>query len=166
MSLSSIRAVPAPLRSLLALVALAPALAGCGSEPERTPAACLDGSDAFRAALKGAPDQVLLEDATPISDCLTRDQPAGDLGEVGATLIAVATRLNAEAREDPSGRASTELGYLVGAAEAGAAETAGIHTDLIRRLSAAARFNRGGEPLPAAFERSFGTAYVAARESG
>lgn len=161
--------MPPALKSVVAIAAvaaLAPALAACGSERERTPSACLDGRGAFLTALKQAPDAVLLAETTPISDCLTKDQPAGDLGEVGQTLIVVATQLNAAARQDPSGRASAELGYLVGAAEAGAAETAGIHTDLIRRLNAAARFNRGGEPLPAAFERTFGAAYVAARENG
>jgi hypothetical protein len=108
----------------------------------------------------------LVDGTTPISDCLTEDQPAGDLSEVGQTLIAVATGLNAEAREDPGGEASAELGYLVGASEEGAAGTAGIHTDLIRRLNAAARFNQGGRSLPAEFERTFGAGYAAARENG
>jgi len=76
------------------------------------------------------------------------------------------TRLNAEAREDPSGEASVELGYLIGAAQEAGAETGGVHTDLLRRLDAAARFNPGGEPLPAGFERAFGEGYAAGQQNG
>lgn len=148
------------------LAAAALLLAGCGQEAERTPGACLGGTGAFLTAVEAAPQQVLLEGGTPISDCLTKDQPAGDLSQVGQALIVAATKLNGEARGRPGGRAATELGYLVGAAEEGAANTGGVHTDLIRRINAAARFSKGGGLLGAEFERAFGAGYAAARESG
>lgn len=148
---------------LLAAVVL---LAGCGQEAEQTPSACLSGTPAFLAAVEVAPEEVRLEGGTPISDCLTKDQPAGDLNQVGQALILAATKLNGGARDRPGSNAATELGYLVGAAEEGAANTGGVHTDLIRRLNVAARFTEGEGLLGAEFERSFGAGYAAARESG
>ncbi|MGB6423766.1 MAG: hypothetical protein E4H22_03310 [Solirubrobacterales bacterium] len=141
-------------------------VAGCGPEAEQTPGDCFAGAPAFLDAVQAAPGVVLLEGGTPISDCLTKDQPAGDLNEVGQALIVAATKLNGEARKRPAGSAAIELGYLLGAADAGAAGTGGVHTDLIRRLNSAARFSRGGDVLGAEFERAFGAGYAAARESG
>jgi hypothetical protein len=139
---------------------------GCGSDDEAAPAACLASADAYLQALKAAPQEVRLEGSTPISECLVPDQSPAELGRVGEELIAAATRLNAQARGDPSGAATVRLGYLVGAAQQGAAESADVHTDLLRRLDAAARYNRPGEPLPTSFERAFGEGYAAGQESG
>jgi hypothetical protein len=66
-------------------------------------------------------------------------------------MVAAATRLNTEAREEPSGEAAFRLGYLLGAAERGAEGTEGIHADLLRRLRAAALYSRADRGLPAAF---------------
>jgi hypothetical protein len=146
-------------------------LAGCGEEDESAPPACLAPATAYLDALKAAPDPVVLDDSTPISDCLVEDQEPAELGQVGEGLVGAATRLNAEARRDPSGDATVELGYLIGAvqqgaADSGATESGGIHTDLLRRLDSAARFNKGGEQLPASFERAFGEGYAAGQDSG
>src|SRR5918994_4903624 len=146
-------------------------LAGCGEEDESAPPACLAPATAYLDALKAAPQPVLLDDSTPISDCLVEDQEPAELGQVGEGLVGAATRLNAEARRDPSGDATVELGYLIGAVQQGAAdsratESGGIHTDLLRRLDSAARFNKGGEQLPASFERAFGEGYAAGQDSG
>ena len=66
-------------------------------------------------------------------------------------MLTAATKLNAEARAEPGGAANLQLGYLLGAAQRGADGTEGIHAELIRRLSAAARYSPDNRPLPAAF---------------
>jgi hypothetical protein len=140
--------------------------AGCGSVDESTPVACLEGAGAYQRALKAAPDEVLLEDETPISECLTRNQSSGDLTRVGEALIETATALNVEAREDPGGAANLQLGYLLGAVERGAEEGEGIHSDLVRRLAVAARYTPGKEPLPPAFYREYRSGYAAGQSNG
>jgi len=138
------------VRIAIALSALA-ILVGCGTTDDSTPVGCLEGADAYLTALRDAPGAVELPDGTPISDCLVENQKAGDLATVGGTLVTVATRLNAEARARPGGAANLRLGYLLGAAERGADGTSGIHADLIRRLTAAARYSPRDRPLPATF---------------
>src|SRR4051794_25782068 len=137
-----------PLTALL-LIGLA-GLAGCGSEDSGTPAACLQGAGAFRAALQRAPNQAELGGDTPISDCLVQNQSAGELATVGAALVRVATRLNAEARAHPAGRAPYELGYLVGALRRRGGGNAGVHPDVRRGVAAARPLAPAGEPPPPA----------------
>jgi hypothetical protein len=153
---------------LLALGALlALAVAGCGGGHEATtPVACLEGKAAYLQALKAAPGKVLVAGAEPIGECLAENQAAGELSSVGEAMIAAATTLNAEAREDPGGRANLELGYLVGAAEAGAADTEGIHSDLLRRLVVAARFAPGGHPLTKPFLATYEEGFGAGEKDG
>jgi hypothetical protein len=128
------------LLSIAGLSALA-LIAGCGDgTEEETPVACLEGRAAYLDPQRAEP---------PVSECLTANQQGGDLANVGETMVAAATRLNSEARADPSGPAAFRLGYLVGAAERGAAETEGIHADLLRRLRAAALYSRADRGLPA-----------------
>jgi hypothetical protein len=140
--------------------------AGCGSADESTPVACLEGAGAYERALKAAPDEVLLEDETLISECLTRNQSSGDLTRVGEALIETATALNAEAREDPGGAANLQLGYLLGAVQRGSEESEGIHSDLVRRLTVAARYAPGKDPLPPAFYREYRSGYAAGQSNG
>jgi len=149
----------------IALVALA-VFAGCGRTDSSTPVACLEGPGAYLGALKGAPGAVELPDGTAISGCLVESQQGGDLASVGTAMVAAATRLNAEARAAPGGAANLRLGYLVGAAERGAASTDGIHAELLRRLSAAARYSPGGQPLPAAFLRAYREGFDAGEARG
>jgi hypothetical protein len=150
--------------ALLALIAIA--AAGCGSADESTPVACLEGASAYQRALKAAPDEVLLEDETLISECLTRNQSSGDLTRVGEALIETATALNAEAREDPGGAANLQLGYLLGAVERGAEEGEGIHSDLVRRLVVAARFVPDKQPSPPGFIPTYSEGFDAGRSGG
>ncbi len=151
---------------LAASCVAAAALAGCGGDDPEASAPCFSGADTYLSALETAPGEVRLEGVTPISDCLTDGQPGGDLGEVSQAVIEAATRLNAEARRDPSGEATVELGYLVGAIQEGASTTGGIHRDLVLRLDTAARFTRGGGAPPVEFERDFGKGYAAGQATG
>jgi hypothetical protein len=159
--MSSVRRKISLLAGVLLLVA------GCGSDdaPE-TPVACLAPASTYLQALAAAPGQVRLEGTTPISDCLTEEQSAGQLGQVGQAVISAATRLNADVRRTSDEAATVQLGYLVGAVQEAAATTGGIHEDLKLRLDAAANFTPGGRPFPASFERSFGQGYVAGQNDG
>jgi hypothetical protein len=139
-------------------------IAGCGSsQDDQAPASCLVGNEGYLRALQRAPAPVLLGSTTPISDCLVPQQEAGELANVGQEMIVAATKLNAEARREPAGPASVQLGYLIGAVSKGADS---IHTDLVRRLNSSARFSETGGTLPASFERAFGRGYAAGRQSG
>jgi hypothetical protein len=154
------------IAALACVAALAGALVGCGSADESTPVACLEGAGAYERALKAAPEEVLLEDETLISECLARNQTSGDLVRVGEAMLETATALNAEAREDPGGNAAVQLGYLLGAIERGSEESEGIHADLVRRLTVAARYAPGREPLPPAFYRAYRSGYAAGQSNG
>src|SRR5262245_37106436 len=157
-------------RTLIPVTALAALLiafaAGCSkSEPDQAPSACLEGPQAYIDALQVATAEARLAGARPIADCLPGDQEGGELAEVGSAMVTAATRLNEEALRDPGGAATVQLGYLIGAAEAAAEDSAGIHSDLILRLNTAARFDPSGEPS-AEFERAFERGYKAGRETG
>lgn len=149
----------------LPIIALA-LLAGCGDSDDSTPVACLEGAEAYERALAAAPEEVLLEDETPISECLTRNQTGGDLSRVGEAMLETVTALNAEAREDPGGEASLRLGYMLGAVRRGSEESEGIHSDLLRRLVVAARFAPGKQPLPPEFVRAYREGFDAGRAGG
>jgi hypothetical protein len=147
--------------SAVAAVAALLALTGCSSDEETTPEACLVSSDAYLQALREAPGEVRL-DGTPISGCLTPSQEGGELARIGEELVVAATALNAEAREEPNGRAALQLGYLIGAVTQGADS---IHTDLVRRLNSAANFSPS-QLQPREFQRDFGRGFAAGQESG
>ena len=147
---------------LCALTALA---AGCGGPDDSTPVACLEGGNAYLAALDSAPRAVKLGGETPISACLAENQQAGDLAAVGTAMLKAATELNAEARADPGGDANLQLGYLLGAAQRGADRSEGIHADLIRRLTVAARYSPEG-PLPAGFLAAYARGFAAGLNKG
>jgi hypothetical protein len=150
----------------LALAALACLLGGCGRQDDSTPVGCLEGSSAYVKALAGAPGEVKLDDGTPISDCLTENQQGGDLATVGAALVEAATELNAETRAEPGGDTNFQLGYLIGAAQRGADSTEGIHADLLRRLTVAARYAPGDRPLSPAFLAAYRRGFDAGHERG
>jgi hypothetical protein len=154
------------VRRVLAILVPLALVAGCGSDDSETPVACLAPANDYLEALQEAPGEVRLEGTTAISDCIVPSQEGGELSQVGGATVEAATRLNAEARRVPEGEATVQLGYLVGAVQEGAAETGGIHADLVRRMDTAARASEGGEPLSAAFERAFGEGYAAAQEGG
>jgi hypothetical protein len=139
---------------------------GCGEPSDSTPVACLEGTGAYVKALGDAPSVVKLQGETLISECLAENQQAGDLATVGTALVAATTRLNAEARAEPGGDANLRLGYLLGAAERGAEDTNGIHTDLLRRLAVAARYSPDNRPLPPAFLSIYREGFDAGQATG
>lgn len=155
------RFAAASLLALLSLFGL-----GCGSQGDATPVACLEGASAYEEALRDAPAEVRLEGETPISECLASNQQAGDLAQVGEALVKTATNLNAEARANPDTNAALQLGYLLGAAQRGAAGSEGIHADLVRRLTVAARFAPDKQPLRPGFFAHYSEGFKAGRVTG
>ena len=118
----------------LTVLAIALAIGGCSDDDSPpAPVACKEGPDSVRAALARAPARVEVG-GTPLSDCFTRGSSAADLQQVGSSYVAVAARLADETRVRPNGPAALQLGYLVGAARRGAAETQGVHEELVRRI--------------------------------
>jgi hypothetical protein len=150
----------------LLLVAVACLAAGCGKQDDSTPVACLQGHGLYLAALAKAPGTVKLAGDTAISECLAENQQGGDLAAVGEALVETATELNGEARSVPSGPAALRLGYLIGAAQRGAEGTEGIHADLLRRLTVAARYAPGREPLSPAFLAGYRQGFDAGHAQG
>jgi hypothetical protein len=149
-----------------ATLAIALLAAGCGAQGDHTPVACLEGTHAYIRALQSAPGEVRLGGETPISACLAQNQSGGDLAAVGTAMVTAATRLDAAARAHPGGAANVQLGYLLGAAARGAESTEGIHAELLRRLTAAARYSPGDRPLPAAFRAAYRRGYDAGSGRG
>jgi hypothetical protein len=119
----------------LTLLAIAVALGGCAKQDGDPPAPveCKEGAGAIEAALARAPARVEIGGRT-LSECFTRGSSPADLQQVGAAYVSVATRLAAAAKRRPDGPEALRLGYLVGAARRGAAETQGIHEELMRRI--------------------------------
>ncbi len=153
--------------ALLALFVVLATAAGCGSADEdNTPIACLNGQKPYSEALQSAPRAVRLDGETPISDCLVKNQSAGDLAQIGTILVGLTTDLNSEARNDPGGAPTVELGYLIGAVTRGAEETQGIHAELVRRLEAAALFSPAGKPPPPPFDQTYERGYAAGKDDG
>jgi hypothetical protein len=140
--------------------------AGCGRQEPSTPVACLEGANAYTRALAAAPGEVLVGGETPISACLAENQEGGELATIGEALVTAATKLNAEARAQPGGDANLQLGYLLGAVAAGSERTQGIHSDLVRRLTVAARFAPGGQPLSSQFLDTYRRGFDAGHERG
>ncbi len=144
-------------RPLLAVLATTIALAGCGGPSDSTPVACLEGPSFYLD--KGRSGAL-------ISECLAPNQSGGDLATVGRAMLIATTKLNAQARADPGGAANLQLGYLLGAAERGAEQTEGIHDELIRRLTVAARYSPDNEPLPATFLSAYRRGFDAGHSNG
>ncbi|HTT96231.1 MAG TPA: hypothetical protein VMF55_16285 [Solirubrobacterales bacterium] len=155
---------------VLLLVALGAALlGGCGggaTKDEHQPVACREGAAAYLDALRAAPGEVTLAGETPISDCLLRTAEEGELADLGEATLGAATKLNAEARARQGGPAAVQLGYLLGAIARGSEKTEGVHGELLRRLTVAARFAPEGEPLSPRFLAAYEKGFAAGRAHG
>ena len=95
-----------------------------------------------------------------------RTRPAGTWRPWAKRWSRRRPELNAEARAEPGGDANLQLGYLLGAAERGAERTEGIHADLVRRLTVAARYAPAASPLPPAFLAAYRQGYDAGHARG
>jgi hypothetical protein len=138
--------------------------AGCGSSnEEKTPVACLAGPATFVRAVDG---DGRLAGNVAISSCLTENQGAGDLAQVGGSLVTAATRLNAEARRRPLSGAPAHLGFLVGAVARGASDTGGIHAVLLQRVTAAATYRPGGRAALPQIKALYARGYAEGRAHG
>ena len=164
------------MRKSLALALILPALAlpfaGCGSGAGiPTPPACLTTPEIWMTALAEAPDQVLIEGDSKISECLPADQTAAQQEEVGRTAVEVASRLatftKASGKDgdyESSVEAALMAGYLVGALEKAAEESEGIHATLVSRVEAAA--TNGLQGASPKIRRTYEKGYEAGRETG
>lgn len=142
------------------------AVAGCGDQGDSTPVACLEGAATYEQALAVAPGEVRLDGETAISDCLAPNQTAGDLARVGEAMLQAATNLNAATRFGAGSDAPIQLGYLLGAAERGSEESEGIHSDLLRRLTVAARYAPAGGSLTEKVLAEYRKGVAAGRKDG
>ncbi|MBJ7328466.1 MAG: hypothetical protein JHC95_01125 [Solirubrobacteraceae bacterium] len=111
---------------------LAAFLVGCGASDEPLPAACSGGVDDYDRALRAAPEVVRLG-TTPLAECVRRSTSDAELVTIGATLTTVGEELEEHALEG-SATAAVRLGYLIGATTRAAADTEGIHAELVHRL--------------------------------
>ena len=168
------------MRRTLAFALILPArvitFAGCSDGRKvATPPACLSAEATWVTALSDAPDQVLLEQVTPISECLPENQSASQHEEVGKTAVETATQLAAFYKADDSGKkvqpgtassaqAALMAGYLVGALSKGAEDTEGIHATLINRVKAAATngLDKASQEVQGAYQKG----HQAGLESG
>jgi hypothetical protein len=152
------------LAAWLCVPAAAAALAACGAadEPGSGPAAaCLRETDVL-AALRAAPRPVTLPDGTRLSACVRETTTDAGLQNLGLVLTAVSDRLADDALAGRRG-AADELGYLVGAADAGSSSSQGIQLELARRIEGSARRIDGTSPaIDAALRRGL----AAGRETG
>jgi predicted small lipoprotein YifL len=121
------------LSSVVLLATLATTV-GCGKEEDpELPEACRTQPAQMRKALDAAPGGVTLN-GTRLSQCFIRSGNAGDVQQVGGTLLAVAAPLAESAENDPEGEDALRLGYLIGAVRRGAGARQGIYDEIVRRL--------------------------------
>jgi hypothetical protein len=147
--------MPRRAAALLAVTAALGAVAGCGAaDPPPVDEACLSSPDAIERALSRAPAPVTLRSGTKLSQCVARARTDADLQTAGLVLTRAADHLAGRA-EQGDAHAALALGYLVGAARRGAAQTNGIHAELAHRVESAARLlaDTGGPAVEGALER-------------
>lgn len=118
-------------------------LGGCGSTDDDVPAACF-GTPASLLSTLGQAPPVRLEDATPLSDCVSAARTDGDLQSLGLLFVRVADVLRGQAGSDSE--AAFSLGYLSGAVTRGSAKSSGsIAAQLARRVDQVATLDPGAD---------------------
>ena len=125
-------------------------LAGCGSTDSSTPVACLEGRRDLPEGTEGRAwrsDSSTARRRSPTAWPRTRGGRPGH----GRRRRWWRWRRSSTPKRGPSpgGAANLRLGYLLGAAQRGADRTDGIHAELIRRLTAAARYSPDNRPSAA-----------------
>lgn len=107
--------------------------AGCGgAAPSPLADGCVAGPERIIEVLATAPGPVVVEDGTPLSQCVADGTDDGELQSVGIAFSRAAERLRETAERDPD--AALRLGYLVGVTQRGAARTNGVMAELVRRI--------------------------------
>lgn len=138
-------------RLALALCGLA-LLGGCGSADPSLPFDCREGADAVGRALQAAPDgRVALSGGTLLSTCVHRALSTAQAQDLAIQWTRAADRLAARLPRDD--QAAARLGFLIGAARRGAAETNGVQEELVRRLEQTPGVTTATAPRRAAYER-------------
>jgi hypothetical protein len=120
-------------------VVVALALASCGEEERSVPSACTGGAAAVQRALAAAPGAVVLPDGSRLSECVAHADTDAELQSTGLTLTAAADGLADRAQRGDT-VAALQLGYLAGAMRRGAARTAGVGSELQRRIEQAGAY--------------------------
>ena len=119
---------------LSTLLVVALCIAGCSREGrEVLPAACREGGNAVREALRAAPAAVRI-DGTSLSACLGDESDSGELRDVGSAYLDTAASLSSIAARDPSSPEATQLGYLIGAVRRSESADQGVNYEMVRRL--------------------------------
>lgn len=135
-----------PLRLAALLVCPAVAVAACGRGEPAFDQACAESTQAIERALAAAPGRVALPSGTRLSQCVAAARSDADLQNAGTTLTGAADDL-AERALHGDAHAPLELGYLIGAARAGARHSAGVQDELVRHVElAGARVVGGAQP--------------------
>ncbi|WP_354699513.1 hypothetical protein DSM112329_05230 [Paraconexibacter sp. AEG42_29] len=109
-------------------------LAGCG--PGATPISpgCTEDVAPVIRALERAPAAVTLVDGSRLSECISDGTDEAELLNVGITFSRAAEELRVTAREQEDRAVAVQLGYLIGATRRGAERTAGVMSELQRRV--------------------------------
>jgi hypothetical protein len=132
------------------LVALAALASGCGAGSKPVPPSCLNGPQDIERALHGAPGPVALPDGTRLSQCVARATSDGDLQNVGFVFTRAADDLALRISDHDT---AVRLGYLIGATRRGALHTAGVATELARRVEQDAHVQNGSAETSSALHR-------------
>jgi hypothetical protein len=142
-----------PHRLAALLICPAVAVTACGRGEPTFDQACAESAQAIERALAAAPGRVALASGTRLSQCVAAARADADLQSAGYTLTRAADNL-ADRAIHGDRRAPLELGYLIGAARAGARHSAGVQDELVRHLElAGARVLDRGGPGAAALRR-------------
>lgn len=78
----------------------------------------------------------MVVDGTPLSECLSDTTDGGTLQDLGRAYVTVAIDLADDAGRHSEGRASMELGYLLGTMERSKVGAQGVGYELERRVRA------------------------------
>jgi hypothetical protein len=134
---------------------------GCGGTQEPPLAVgCTEGPETIARALRAAPGPVEVPGGSKLSSCVTGARSDAQLQNVGIIFSQAAENLEMRASTDP--RAALELGYLAGAARAGARTGSGIQDELVRRIERSAALDGA---TPAAVD-ALNEGLAAGRERG
>jgi hypothetical protein len=132
---------------VVALLALA---SGCGAGSKPVPPSCLSGPQDIERALLSAPGPVALGDGTRLSQCVARATSDSDLQNVGLVFTQAADHLALRISDHDT---AVRLGYLIGATRRGALHTAGVATELARRVEQDAHVDAAAPDTNSALHR-------------